>query len=112
MSFSISSCVLLFSCLLVTISADSLYGDAKVFLFKDASARKQLNIFEGDHFLVEISLRGSDLDEYVDISRINVTQSVQGLSEDKNAKFVLEIYGLVSFSVILPLDLVEGTYLN
>uniref|UniRef100_A0A8D9DUY0 Secreted protein n=1 Tax=Cacopsylla melanoneura TaxID=428564 RepID=A0A8D9DUY0_9HEMI len=39
MSFSISSCVLLLSCLLVTISADSLYGDAKVFLFKDASAR-------------------------------------------------------------------------
>uniref|UniRef100_A0A8D8U7B2 Uncharacterized protein n=1 Tax=Cacopsylla melanoneura TaxID=428564 RepID=A0A8D8U7B2_9HEMI len=114
--FPISS-VLLLSCLLVTVSALSArteYGDFAVYLFKDGSSKKQLNVFEGDLFLVEFTLRRSGRDEAVDIYQLNVTQSVKGLSEDKNVNFILKRVenNLFNVTSVNPVNKLGGTVVS
>uniref|UniRef100_A0A8D8UNH1 Uncharacterized protein n=1 Tax=Cacopsylla melanoneura TaxID=428564 RepID=A0A8D8UNH1_9HEMI len=91
---SISSYVLLISCILqLTLSCSPFwrrYQDTKVILYEDASIKKQVNLYPGDLYLVDVTLRKPGLHEYVDISRINVAQSIRDVSEDENVTFELE----------------------
>uniref|UniRef100_A0A8D8UUP5 Uncharacterized protein n=1 Tax=Cacopsylla melanoneura TaxID=428564 RepID=A0A8D8UUP5_9HEMI len=92
---SISSCVLLLICMLqLTLSCHphggggrpkpkppAEYGDSKVVLHKLGIMKKQIDLYEGDKFYIHVTLRSSAQHEYVDISRLIVTQSVQNQGE-------------------------------
>ncbi|KAL1458918.1 hypothetical protein WDU94_010942 [Cyamophila willieti] len=112
MSTFISSCVLLLTCFLqVTVSANPLYGDATVILYKDAAYKKQLNLYLGDQFLVDVFLRRSGLDEYVDINHLIVSQSVKGVHENNTVTFELERIENYLFNVtnVYPVHEVGGS---
>uniref|UniRef100_A0A8D8XAX3 Uncharacterized protein n=1 Tax=Cacopsylla melanoneura TaxID=428564 RepID=A0A8D8XAX3_9HEMI len=110
--FTISSSVLLISCLLqVALSFTPQAGDANVRLYKDEDAKKQLHFFLGDQFLVNISSRGyGHPNEFKNINHVNVTQRVLGLSEDKNVTIVLQRVEKHLFNVtrVYPVSQVGG----
>uniref|UniRef100_A0A8D8WGB1 Uncharacterized protein n=1 Tax=Cacopsylla melanoneura TaxID=428564 RepID=A0A8D8WGB1_9HEMI len=91
---SISSCVILLICVLqlnVSCYPQSVvgrrsriqgeYGDARVVLYKNRYIKRQLFLYRDDLFYVHVNLRTSEQHEYVDISRLIVTQSVQNNGE-------------------------------
>uniref|UniRef100_A0A8D8ZYE7 Uncharacterized protein n=1 Tax=Cacopsylla melanoneura TaxID=428564 RepID=A0A8D8ZYE7_9HEMI len=90
---SISSCIILLICVLqlnVSCYPQSVgrrsripgeYGDARVVLYKNRYIKRQLFLYRDDLFYVHVNLRTSEQHEYVDISRLIVTQSVQNQGE-------------------------------
>lgn len=72
----------------VASAASSTYGDVTVKAIKDTRSKNQLNIYEGDQFIVDFELkrsyRGDYVREFKDVVLLNVTQTVSDISSVTN----------------------------
>jgi hypothetical protein len=107
------ACLLLisvFSILPITFSARTVYGDGVVYLYKDSIAKEQLNIYEGDQFILDFKLRSASVEGYNDISFLNITQNIKDLSADKYITVILRRVENYLFNVtsVSPVHVTDG----
>lgn len=84
-------------------------GQATVSTYKDGNSKNQLNIYQGDQFILDFSLKWFQRgEEFKDVELLNLTQSVTGIPEDVNIVLTRAVNSLYTVTSVSPVTFKYG----